>query len=111
GNKGRLEAQKDDMVVNAVKTGVFLAAVGTDVYAARLGSEVGDRADGPEDSAVEPSGSTPDEVAEPRRKLRVAQWAVVALTGCNMALGAKMGEQQRPTNVFGGLLERFDPRR
>lgn len=110
GNKGRLAAQKDAMVVNAVKTGVFLAAVGTDVYAARLGDEVGDRAT-TVDSAVEAAATTQDEVAETQRRLKVAQWAVVALTGLNLALASEMGEQQRPTNVFGGLVERLDPRR
>lgn len=111
GNKGRLMAQKDAMVVNAVKTGVFLAAVGTDVYAARLGSEVGEQASSSVDTAAEPVAATPDDLADTRRKLRVTQWALVALTGLNIALGSQMGEQQRPSNVFSGLLERLDPRR
>jgi hypothetical protein len=35
---------------------------------------------------------------------------VPALAGLNVALGAKMGEQQRPTNLMAGVLERLDPR-
>jgi hypothetical protein len=111
GNKGRLATQHGAMTVNIVKTGVFGAALGADLYAAALGRRIGEQQPASVDSAVEPSAETPEELAATQRQLRVVQWAVPALTGLNIAIGAKMGEQQRPTSVVSGWVERLDPRR
>lgn len=99
GNKGRLAGQRGAMVTNLVKTGVFAAALGADVTAAKLGARYASERG---TSAADADGTA--------QQLRTAQWATAALTGANVALGAKMGEQQRPTNVFAGALGRLDPR-
>jgi hypothetical protein len=111
GNKGRLSAQHGAMTTNLAKTGVFAAALGADLYAAALGRKIGEQQPASVDSAVEPNDETPEELAATQRKLRIVQWAVPALTGLNIVLGAKMGEQQRPTSVFSGVVERLDPRK
>ncbi|MFA9446708.1 hypothetical protein [Egicoccus sp. AB-alg6-2] len=111
GNKGRLTTQRGAMAVNVAKTGVFAAALGADVYAAVLGRRIGDDQPVPVDSAVEPAAETPEGPAATQRQLQVVQWVVPVLTGLNIALASKMGEQQRPTNLVSGLVERFDPRR
>jgi hypothetical protein len=111
GNKGRLSGQHGAMTTNVVKTGVFAAALGADLYAAALGRQIARQQPASVDSAVEPNAATPEELAATQRRLRAVQWAVPALTGANIALAAKMGEQQRPTNVASGVLERLDPRR
>lgn len=100
GNKGRLAGQRGAMGVNLAKTGVFVAALGADVAAAKLGKRYAQERSG--------EGGTSDETPA---ALRAAQVATAALTGANVALGAKMGEQQRPGNVLGGLAGRLDPRR
>lgn len=99
GNKGRLTGQRGAMRVNLIKTGVFAAAVGADVAAAKLGERYA------QEQADE--GSTSDGTPG---MLRAAQWTTAALTGVNVALGAKMGEQQRPGSVLAGVAERLDPR-
>jgi hypothetical protein len=110
GNKGRLAGQRGAMTVNILKTGVFAAALGADVYAAALGRRIASQQPAPSDSAVEPSDETPDELADTQRQLQFVQWAVPALTGLNIVLAAKMGEQQRLTSVASGLVGRFRSR-
>jgi hypothetical protein len=110
GNKGRLSVQRGAMTTNIVKTGVFAAALGVDLYAAALGRRIAEQQPASVDSAVEPSAGTPEELAATQRQLRAVQWAVPALTGLNIAVGAKMGEQQRPTSAVSGVVERLDPR-
>jgi hypothetical protein len=110
GNKARLSGQRGAMTTNIVKTGVFAAALGADLYAAALG-RIAEQQPSSVDSAVEPNAATPEELAATQRRLRAARWAVPTLTGTNIALAAKMGEQQRPTSLVPGVLERLDPRR
>jgi hypothetical protein len=110
GNKARLTGQRGAMTVNVAKTGVFAAALGADLYAAALGRQVSEHQPAPVDSAVEPAADAPEELASIQRRLRVVQWIVPVLTGLNIALASKMGEQQRPINVASGLLDRLLPR-
>ena len=65
-------------------------------YARKLGEQIeqSDRADD-------------REVVETRERLSTIQWAVPALTGAMLAIGARMGEQQRPTAVAEGVSRRF----
>jgi hypothetical protein len=41
----------------------------------------------------------------------VLQWVIPALTGAVLVLNARMGEQQRPAQITGGLLGRLRPGR
>ena len=43
--------------------------------------------------------------------LRLCQWVIPALTGAVLVLNARMGEQQRPAQITGGLLGRLRPGR
>lgn len=98
-NKGRLAGQRGAMAVNTAKTGVFAAALGADVAAAKLGARYAtEQADGSADAEAT------------HQQLRLAQAATAVLTGANVALGAKMGEQQRPSSVLSGVADRLDPR-
>jgi hypothetical protein len=110
GNKGRLTAQRGAMSTNLVKVGVFGAALAADVYAANLGKRIGERQPVEVDSAVEPTEGTDDEVAALQQRLQLVQWAVPALTGANIVLAARMGEQQRPTSMVTGVLDRLPSR-
>jgi hypothetical protein len=53
--------------------------------------------------ATEPSWETTDDVASAQRQLRYLQWALPALTGTVVVLGAQQGEQQRPREILTGL--------
>jgi hypothetical protein len=46
-------------------------------------------------------------VAKAQRQLKVLQWVIPALTGAVLVLNARMGEQQRPAQVSGGLRDRL----
>jgi len=111
GNKARLAGQQGAMTTNLIKTGVAVSALVADVYAGILGRRIAAHEPVEVTSALEPADPTPDEVAEMQRKLRVVQWSVPVLTGANVVLGSKMGEQQRPANLASGVLGRLDPRR
>jgi hypothetical protein len=110
GNKGRLAGQQGAMTTNLAKVGVAVSALAADVYAGILGRRIAAHQPVEVTSALEPADRTPEEVAELQRKLRLVQWSVPVLTGANVVLGAKMGEQQRPANLASGLLGRLDPR-
>lgn len=96
-NKARLAGQHGAMTVNVAKTGVFAGALTADLLAAKLGRSYAQaRRDGQETSST---------------ALRAAQWATAALTGANVVLGARMGEQQRPSQVLRGAVDRLRPDR
>jgi hypothetical protein len=65
----------------------------------------------PVQDATTPAGETPAEVSRPQRLLQALQWVVPALTGAVLVVNARMGEQQRPAQVAGGLLGRLQRRR
>jgi hypothetical protein len=58
-----------------------------------------------------PKSTTPEDVARAQRQLTALQWAIPALTGAVLVVNARMGEQQRPTQVTGGLVRRLLPGR
>jgi len=65
----------------------------------------------PVEGGTEPRGDTPEDVAKAQRQLKVLQWVIPALTGAVLVLNARMGEQQRPAQITGGLLGRLRPGR
>jgi hypothetical protein len=58
-----------------------------------------------------PSPTSLDEVTRAQRQLTVLQWVIPALTGGLLIINARMGEQQRPTQVSKGLVRRLLPGR
>lgn len=92
-NKGRVAGQRGVMTASIVKTALTAGALGATVATRRLGKAVEE--------------STDREAA--RKKLRAAQWAVPALTGALLVTDAKMGEQQRPSQVAKGIAARLLP--
>jgi hypothetical protein len=64
-----------------------------------------------QEGGTDPDGDTPEDVAKAQRQLKVLQWVIPALTGAVLVLNARMGEQQRPAQVTGGLLGRLRPGR
>jgi hypothetical protein len=60
---------------------------------------------------TDPSGDTPEDIAKAQRQLKLLQWVIPVLTGAVLVVSARMGEQQRPAQVAGGLLGRLRPGR
>ncbi|HEX2051098.1 MAG TPA: hypothetical protein VHJ34_10785 [Actinomycetota bacterium] len=108
-NAGRVALQKGAGAANVAKLALTGAALGATAYARALGQKVMDAGDVPVEGGTSPSGSTPPDVADAQRQLAMLQWAIPALTGAIMVLGAKMGEQQRPRHVSRGVLDRLLP--
>jgi hypothetical protein len=104
-NKGRVASQQGvatATIAKAALTGLALAATG---YSRALGAKLQRVGDAPVEGGTTPAGGTPEQVAKLQRQLDVLQWVIPGLTGATLVLNAQMGEQQRPTNVAGGLLQ------
>lgn len=119
GNAGRIAAQQGVATMAAAKAGLTGAALAATVASGVYGRKVMQlEAQPPRDGkgpdvedATTPSGDTPPEVAAAMRKLALLQWAIPALTCGLVVLSARMGEQQRPTEVVGGFFDRLIPGR
>jgi hypothetical protein len=109
-NKGRLAGQQGVGATSTVKTALTLAALGTTAYARVLGKRLESAGDVPVEGGTTPNPATPDEVARAQR-LTALQWVIPALTGALLVINARMGEQQRPTQVTKGLVQRLLPGR
>src|SRR5215208_3863806 len=104
-NKGRVASQRGVATATIAKTaltGLALAATG---YSRALGAKLQRVGDPPVEGGTTPTAGTPEEVTKLQRQLNVLQWVIPGLTGATLVLNAKMGEQQRPTNVTTGLLQ------
>ncbi len=107
GNKGRVAGQRGVGTMSIVKTGVTAAALGVTGWSRVLGSRVADSGDVAVADGTTPTEATPDDVAAAQKQLDILQWVVPALTGALIVISAFAGEQQRPTNVISGVLQRF----
>lgn len=98
-NKGRITIQRGAATVTAVKTGLTVAALGMELYSRRVAGEPSELAD---------DGSTDRQEARERAS-KMSRWSLVALTGAVIAVGARMGEQQRPSQLAAGISDRWLP--
>lgn len=105
GNKDRLARQDEAKTNTVIKLIVTLAAAGLTAYSGVLGKKVYDNQDQPTDGATEPTAETDPELASAQRQLRYCQWAIPALTGIAIVLGAQQGEQQQPSQQATGFLK------
>ena len=108
-NKGRIAGQKGVATTSIAKTAVTAGALAATAYARALGQKMIDAGDVPVEGGTDPAAETPPEVAGAQRKLNMLQWAIPALTGTLLVLDAKMGEQQRPSQVTAGTGKRLTP--
>jgi hypothetical protein len=76
-----------------------------------LGKKLERAGDVPVEGGTTPCPTRPDEVTRAQRQLTVLQWVIPALTGGLLIINARMGEQQRPTQVSKGLVRRLLPGR
>jgi hypothetical protein len=108
-NKSRLAGQQGVAAASTVKAALTLVALGTTAYARVLGKKLEGAGDVPVEGGTTPSPASPDEVSRAQRRLTVLQWVIPALTGAVLVVNARMGEQQRPTQVTHGLVRRLLP--
>jgi hypothetical protein len=110
-NKGRLASQPGVGRAAAAKTALTAAALAATAYSRVLGRKLEQASTAPVQDATTPADETPAEVSRPQRQLQALQWIIPALTGAVLVVNARMGEQQRPAQVAGGLLGRLRPGR
>jgi hypothetical protein len=110
-NKGRVASQRGVGQATVVKTALTGAALAATAWSRALGAKLDQAGEIPVEGGTEPSRDTPEDVAKAQRQLKVLQWVIPALTGAVLVVNARMGEQQRPAQVTGGLLGRLRPGR
>jgi hypothetical protein len=110
-NKGRLAGQQGVAATSTVKTALTVAALGVTGYARLLGKKLERAGDVPVQGGTTPSPTSPEDVGRAQRQLTALQWVIPVLTGAVLVVNARMGEQQRPTQVTKGLVRRLLPGR
>ncbi len=108
-NKGRVTAQQGVAQATAVKTALTVLALGATAWARALGAKLDQAGEVPVEGGTDPSGDTPEDVAKAQQRLKYLQWGIPLLTGATLVVNARMGEQQRPAQVSGGVLRRLLP--
>jgi len=109
GNKGRIAGQSGVGALVVGKTALTVAALAVTAYSRVLGKKVSEQTDVPTASGTEPAVTTPADVAQAQKQLKLLQWAVPALTGALVVVSSFAGEQQRATEVKKGFLDRLIP--
>lgn len=102
-NKERMAKQEGVTRLSVYKTAVTLAGAAVTLYAGMLGAKVEKLAAEGAEGATEPSPTASDELKAAQKQLKLLQWAIPALAGSVIVMGAKHGEMQRPKNVLQGL--------
>jgi ankyrin repeat protein len=110
-NKGRLASQQGVGRATVVKAALTGAALAATAWSRVLGAKLDEAGEVPVEGGTDPSVDTPQDVAKAQRQLKLLQWVIPALTGAVLVVNARMGEQQRPAQVTGGLLGRVRPGR
>ncbi len=105
GNSDRLERQNEAKTNTVIKLVLTVAAAAVTAYSGILGKKVYDHQDEPTQGATEPAQDADPELASAQRQLRYCQWAIPALTGAAIVLGAQQGEQQRPAEQAKGFFK------
>jgi len=106
-NRARVAAQpgaRSNTVVKAALTGV---AAGLTLYSGMLGRQVAQHSDESTRGATEPSPTADYELQQAQQRLRYTQWAIPAVTGVLLVMGASQGEQQRPQSLLRGQAARL----
>ncbi|PRY14533.1 hypothetical protein [Kineococcus rhizosphaerae] len=106
GNAGRVATQKGAGQNTALKTVLTLAAMGVTAYSGLQGAKLGKNSPAPAAGATEPNEQTPHEVAQAQKRLKALQWSIPALTGVLLVMTVQQGEQQKPSQIAKGLIER-----
>ena len=102
-NRNRVAAQSGVTGNTALKTALTVAALASTAYSGLLGARIARGGSVPTEGATDPAPATPEKVATAQRQQRVLQWVTPALTAALVVLGAQQGEQQRPSQMAGGL--------
>lgn len=102
----RVASQAGVAKMSTIKTALTVGALAVTGYSRLLGMRLQKAGGPPVEGATEPNYQTPANVASSQRQMKLLQWAIPAMTGALVVVSAYMGEQQKPGQVFRGLLGR-----
>jgi uncharacterized membrane protein len=102
-NRGRLAVQAGATRTMLARTALTGVALATELTTRRLGERIGAQAL-PSDTTA---GQSEPEVDRLQRQLTVAQWSNVVAVATMIAVGSRMGEQQRPRELARGIASRL----
>ena len=94
-NRGRLQLQPGAAANTTIKLGVTAVAAAVSAYSGYLGAQIKKHADEGTVGVTEPAAGSSAELTSAQQQQKVLQWAIPALTGVALVLGAQQGEQQR----------------
>ncbi len=101
-NRKRVRSQPGAGANTNIKLGLTVLAAGVTAYSGYLGAKIKQHENEGAVGSTEPHTAASDELKAAQRQLKIAQWAIPAVTGVLLVLGAAQGEQQRG---IGGLLD------
>ncbi len=104
-NKGRVATQKGVLANTNTKLALTAGALGATAYARVLGKKMQKAGDVPVGGGTDALGTTPPEIAKAQKQLSALQWAIPGLTGAMLASSSLHEEQQKPSQVVGGVLK------
>jgi hypothetical protein len=110
-NRSRVVSQRGVLASVTAKNALTAAALAASLRSGQMGKQVSDAGDVPLRDGTTATDDTPTDVARAVRQLDVLQWALPALTAGLIVLSAVQGEQQRPSNVVAGVVDRLTPGR
>ncbi len=105
-NKGRVLTQQGVGSNTAFKTALTGVALAATAYSRALGAKIDEAGRVSAEGGVKPDETTPEDVAQAQRQLRLLQWVIPGVTGGLVLLTSLHGEQQRPTEVVRGVVKK-----
>ena len=106
-NAERVGAQRGVATMSVVKTLLTVTAMGATAYSRVLGRKLAHGGDVPAEDGTTPAPSTPPDLANAQRTLKLMQWVVPATTGALLVVSSYAGEQQRASEVVKGTGARW----
>lgn len=103
-NRGRIDQHGGTRANTGVKLGLTVAAAGLTAWSGALGAKVERESEQGGEGATEPDALASEGLKSAQRQLKIVQWAIPALTGVLIVMGAQQGEQQRPSQQLLGRL-------
>lgn len=101
-NQRRIRQDDETRANTGVKLVLTVAAAGLTAWSGALGRKVEEQSRQGAEGATEPSPNASRDLASAQKQLKAAQWAIPAVTGVLIVLGAQQGEQQRPSQQLRG---------
>ena len=106
-DSSRVVSQRGVGTSSALKTAATAAGLGVAAWSAALNRKMAAAGPVPVAGATEPGVGTPADVAATQRQLKLVQWLNPAVGFALVALSSWQSEQQRPTEVAKGTVQRL----